>query len=54
MLNVGHLGGSVVERLLAQVVILGPWDHVPHQPSHRESASPSTYISVSLSFVSHE
>ena len=27
----GHLGGSVVEHLpLAQVMILGSWDQVPH------------------------
>ena len=30
----GHLGGSVVEHLpLAQVMILGSWDQVPHQAS---------------------
>ena len=28
----GHLGGSVVEHLpLAQAVIPGSWDQVPHQ-----------------------
>ena len=27
----GHLGGSVVEHLpLAQVMVLGSWDQVPH------------------------
>ena len=30
---------------LAQVVILGSWDRVPH----REPASPSAYVSASLS-----
>ena len=46
----GHLGGSVVEHLpLAQVVILGSWDRVPHQALCREPASPSTYVSASLS-----
>ena len=35
------LGGIVVEHLpLAQVVILGSWDQVPHQAPHREPASP--------------
>ena len=46
----GHLGGSVVERLpLAQVMILGSWDQVPHRAPHREPASPSAYVSASLS-----
>ena len=46
----GHLGGSVVEHLpLAQVVILGSWDQVPHGAPHREPASPSAYGSASLS-----
>ena len=45
----GHLSGSVVEHLpLAQVVIPGSWDRVPHQASHREPVSPSAYVSVSL------
>ena len=48
--EMGHLGGSVVEHLpLAQVVILGSWDGVPHQAHHREPASPSAYVSASLS-----
>ena len=52
--NEGHLGGSVVELLpLAQVVIPGSWDPVPHWAPHREPASPSAYVSASLS-VSHE
>ena len=47
--NPGHLCGSVVERLpLAQVVILGSSDRVPHQAPHGESASPSAYVSASL------
>ena len=38
----GHLGGSVVKHLtLAQGVILGSWNGVPHQPPSREPASPS-------------
>ena len=46
----GHLGGSVVERLpLAQVVILASWDRVLHQVPHSEPASPSAYVSASLS-----
>ena len=45
----GHLGGSVVEHLpLAQVMILGSWDQVPHQDPHREPASSSAYVSASL------
>ena len=41
----GHLGDSVVELLpLAQVVILGSQDQVPH----REPASPSACVSASL------
>ena len=45
----GHLGGSVVECLpLAQGVILGSWDRVPHQAPYREPSSPSAYVSVSL------
>ena len=46
----GHLGGSMVEHLpLAQGVIPGSWDRVPHQVPHREPASSSAYVSVSLS-----
>lgn len=46
----GHLGGSVIEHLpLAQVVIMGSWDRVPRQASHKEPASPFAYVSVSLS-----
>ena len=45
-----HLDGSVVEHLpLAQVVIPGSWDEVPHQAPHREPASPSACVSASLS-----
>ena len=48
----GHLGGSVVKHLpLAQVKILESWDQVPHQAPCREPASPSAYVSTS---VSHE
>ena len=40
--NGGHLGDSVVEHLpLAQVVILGSWEWVPHKAPRREPASPS-------------
>ena len=38
---------------LAQGVIPGPRDRVPQRAPHRETASPSAYISASLS-VSHE
>ena len=34
---------------LAQVVILGSWDRVPHRAPCREPASPSAYVSVSVS-----
>ena len=45
----GNLGGSVVEVLpLAQGMILGSWDQVPHQAPYREPASPSVYVSASL------
>ena len=45
----GHLGGSVVEHLpLAQVVIPGSWDRVPHRAPRREPASPYACVSVSL------
>ena len=48
----GHLGGSVVEHLpSAQVMILGSWDQVPYQTPHREPASPSLYVSVSVSLM---
>ena len=50
----GRLGGSVVESLpLAQVVILGSWDRVPHLAPYREPASPSACVSASLC-VFHE
>ena len=46
----GHLDGSVVEYLaLALVMIPGSWDQVPPLSSHREPASPSAYVSASLS-----
>ena len=46
----GHLGGSVVERQpLAQGVIPGSWDRVPHQAPPGEPASPSAYVSAPLS-----
>ena len=46
----GHLSGSVAEHLpLAQIMILGFWDRVPHQASRREPASPSACVSASLS-----
>ena len=46
----GHLGGSVVEPM-AQVMIPGSWDRVSHQAPQRESASPSAYVSVSVSLM---
>ena len=43
-----------VEHLpLAEGVIPGSWDGVPHQAPHEESASPSACVSVSF-YVSHE
>ena len=49
----GHLGGSVVEPLsLAQGMIPESWDRVPHWAPCMEPASPSVYVSASLS-VSH-
>ena len=40
----------MVEHLpLAQVMIPGSWDQVPHQACHIEPASPSVYVSASLS-----
>ena len=56
----GHLGDSVVGHLpLAQVLIPGPRDRVPHGPPPpcKERASPSVYayVSASLSLcISHE
>ena len=45
-----HLGNSVVEHLpLAQCVILGSWDWVPHWVPLGEPASPSACVSASLS-----
>ena len=46
----GYLGGSEVKcLLLAQIMVPGSWDQVPHQSPHREPASPSAYVSASLS-----
>ena len=46
----GCLGGSVVEGLpLAQGVILGSWDQDPHKAPRRGPASPSAYVSTSVS-----
>ena len=52
----GHLGGSVVEHLpSAQGVILESRDQGPYWALHMELASPSAYVSASLSLcVSHE
>ena len=48
--KLGCLGGSVVERLpSAQGVNEGSWDRVPYQAPGKKSASPSTYVSASLS-----
>ena len=50
----GHLDGSAVVCLpLAQSVIPGSGDQVPHWAPCEESASPSAYVSASLC-VSHE
>ena len=49
MKAMGHLGGSVVECLpLAQGVIPGSQDGVPHRAPRKEPASPSVYVSASL------
>ena len=46
----GRLGGSVVEHLpFVQVMILGSWDQVPIRLLCEKPASPSAYVSVSLS-----
>ena len=48
-LILGHLGGSVAERLpLAQGVILGSRDQGPHWAPHKEPASPSACVSASV------
>ena len=48
--TLGCPGGSVVEHLpLAQVVISGSWDQCPHRTPHRETASPSACLCLSLS-----
>ena len=48
--KLGHRGGSAVERLpLAQGVILECRDRVPHWSPCMEPASPSAYVSASLS-----
>ena len=45
----GCLGDSVVECLpLAQIMIPGSWDQVPHQAPHRDPVSLSAYVSASL------
>ena len=50
--NSGRQSGSADERLpLAQGVILESQDLVPHQASCMEPASPSAYVSASLSFM---
>ena len=47
--NLGHLGGSVVEGPpLAQVMIPGSWDQEPHQAPHREPDSPSISLPLSV------
>ena len=47
--ELGYLGGSVVDHLpLAQAVITGSWDQVPHQATCREPASPFACVSASL------
>ena len=52
----GRLGGSVVENLpLAQRMVLESQGQLPHQAPCMEPASPSAYVSVSVSLsVSHE
>ena len=49
-MKLGHLGGSVVGHWpLAQVLIPVSWDWVLHQAPHGQPASPSAYVSASLS-----
>ena len=47
---VGHLGGSVVEHLSSGCDPRVPesWDQILHWAPHREPASPSAFLSVSL------
>ena len=46
----GCLGGSVVEHLPSALgVILGSQNRVPHQALYMEPATPSAYVSASLS-----
>ena len=46
----GCLGGSVVEHLAsAQGVVLELWDQFPYRVPYGVPASPSTYVSASLS-----
>ena len=48
--RLGHLGGSMIECLPStQVAIPGSWGWVPYPAACRESASPSAYVSASLS-----
>ena len=48
----GHLGGSVVERLpLAQDVVSESRDRVSHWAPLEEPASPSAYVSASVSLM---
>ena len=44
--RLGAPGWLGVEHVLAQGVILGSWDRVPHWAPHKEPASPSTYVSL--------
>ena len=51
-IDLGHLGGSAVERLpLAQGMIPGFGDRVLHQAPCKKPASPSAYVSTSLSLM---
>ena len=46
----GRLDGSVVEHLpLVHVMIQGSWDGALYRAPQREPASPSAYVSASLS-----
>ena len=45
----GHLGGSAVKcPPLAQHMILGSWDRVPHRAPCMKPASPSAYVYLSV------
>ena len=55
ILFMGRLGDSVVEHVpLAQGMIPGSWDRVPHRAFFKEPVSPSACVSASLYVSIHE